>query len=74
MTLNMRCQYCSESKEVECAESHSASARCDVAKKHGWTAIVGRLMIPLYFCSSQCEFNYRVQTKTHLKIVGSVTR
>lgn len=74
MNLKMTCQHCSESKEVECETTHSALVRCEIAKSNGWTAILSNLSVPLYFCSGSCEFKYRVQKKTHLVIVGSVTR
>jgi hypothetical protein len=75
MKLTLRCQYCSECKEVECDDTHSASRRCEIARENGWTAFrLNGYGIPLYFCRAECEQRYRVQTKTHLKIVGSVNR
>lgn len=74
MTLKMCCQYCSETKEVECKNEHLTSSYCEIAKANGWTAILRPLNIPFYFCSGSCEFKYRVQKKTHLAVAGSITR
>lgn len=75
MILNLKCQYCSESKEIECDITHSASRRIEIAKQHDWHAHrAGNNGIPLYFCSESCEHKFRVQKKTHLHIVGRVTR
>lgn len=75
MILKLICQNCSETKEVECQTKHSASMRCEIAKENGWSAFQSHGSgLPLYFCCASCEQKYRVRTKTHLIIVGSVKR
>lgn len=75
MKLRMRCQYCSESKDVECDATNSASRRCEIAAEHGWTAhVASKLSIPMYFCSDKCSHAFKVQKKIHLEIVGRVNR
>lgn len=75
MILKMRCQYCSCAKDVSCELTHSASRRIEIAKENGWYAHQATtLAIPLYFCSESCEHKFRVSTRTHLEIVGRVTR
>jgi hypothetical protein len=81
MILKMRCQYCSESKDVECEATFVAARRVEIAKEHGWAAHLstefrreGLVGIPFYFCTSTCEHAFRVQKRTHLYIVGRVNR
>lgn len=75
MNLKVRCQYCSESKEVECNNMHSASGRCDAVRSNGWIAYqADGSGLPVYYCCSSCEQKHKVQTKTHLKVIGSITR
>lgn len=70
----MRCQYCSKSNEAE-SQDDSAFSRIETAKANGWYAFLNEsARIVMYFCSALCERKHALQTKTHLKIVGSVHR
>lgn len=71
MDLKMRCQYCSESKQVE-SKSDSALSRLDAAFQNGWSAVEhqGRLN---YYCSTHCETSHRRNTKRHLTLIKNLT-
>lgn len=75
MKLKMRCQYCSDCKEIECEDTLSSKRRVAIAIEHGWFAFVASpLHIPLFFCTEKCESIFKVQKKMHLTVVGVVHR
>lgn len=74
MNLKMRCQHCSKPNEAESLDD-SAFSRIEAAKAKGWYASLSETYrIVMYFCSTDCERQYKLKTKTHLTIVGMVSR
>ena len=37
-----------------------------------WVSADGRLRIPLYYCSSECQLNHLLSSKAELRPVGSI--